>query len=117
MAQIKVIFQGTQTATAVTGTTFGSAVSLQGALTVCAQPTLSSLSSVSGATAIFQVSADAENVTPSNWDDYGSAQNITVSGSLFFEKANPSGNWIRVKFGILSGSFNSSTTFVVKGPN
>lgn len=116
MGLIKVIIQATQSATGVSAATNGSAVSLAGALTLSAQAALSNLSTPSGASAILQVSNDAENVTPSNWTDYGSSQNISASGTLFFEKANPSGNWARIKFAIASGSFDASTVFVVKGP-
>jgi hypothetical protein len=116
MPNIKVISQTTQT-TSVTGAYNTNAVSLDGAFTVSAQVNVTSVSTPSGATTILQVSNDDLTVTPSNWTDYGSSQNVTATGSLFFEKINPTGNWIRAKFAISSGSFAQSTVFVVKGPN
>lgn len=116
MPQIKVISQTTQSGS-ITGNAFGDAISLDGALTVSAQLTVSNPSLLSGGSAIFQVSDDALDVTPSNWTNYGSSQNVTASGSLFYEKANPSGNWLRMSFTLVAGSFTQSTNYVVKGPN
>lgn len=117
MAQIKVIVQKTLANSGVTGTSYSDAVSLDGALTISAQAVMSSVTGLSGATAVLQISSDANDVTPSNWDDYGSSQNVTANGALFFEKINPTGNWIRLKLATNAGSFSASTTFVVKGPN
>lgn len=117
MPQIKVILQKTQTATGVTGTSFGDPVPLSGALTVSVQPTVSGASALAGASILVQTSADAENVTPTHWNDLVASQTVTTNGSLYFEKANPSGNWARVKYATSSGSFAASTHIVVKGPN
>jgi hypothetical protein len=117
MPQIKVIVQNTQSETGVTGTTYGDAIALDGALTVSAQVNVSNSQSLSGASAKLQVSNDPVDESPSVWTDYGSSQNITTDAALFFEKANPSGNWVRLAFAISSGSFDADSELVVKGPN
>lgn len=118
MPNIKVIQQVTKTQTGVTGTLYGDTISLDGALTVSALMSVTAVSSPSGASAVFQVSNKSSLPTLlTDWADYGSSQNITVTGNLFFEKINPTGNYLRVKFVIASGSFSTSTDFVVKGPN
>ena len=117
MPQFKVIVQNNQ-AIKVSGAQFSAPIPLDGAFTVSAQMVVSSVSSPSGASAIFQVSDDStDTLAPSNWTDYGSSQNVTASGNLFFEKINPTGNFLRLRFACASGSFVSSTNFVVKGPN
>jgi hypothetical protein len=109
MPQIKVIVQNTQSETGVTGTTYGDAIALDGALTVSAQVNVSNSQSLSGASAKLQVSNDPVDESPSVWTDYGSSQNITTDAALFFEKANPSGNWVRLAFAISSGSFDADS--------
>lgn len=72
---------------------------------------------IAGGTAILQMSSDSLNITPTNWNDEGSSQNITATGVLVFKKVNPEGNWMRVKFTITAGRMISANTILVKGPN
>jgi hypothetical protein len=65
----------------------------------------------------MQISNDPDNETPTNWNDYGSAQNITAAGNLYFNPGEqPPGNWLRIQFAAPTGSFDASTEIVVKGP-
>jgi hypothetical protein len=118
MGQIKVIKQDNQTDTGVSGGTFNQdAVSLDGAQTVSAQIAISSVSGLNSCTAKMQISNDPTDETPTVWNDYGSSQNITANGNLYFNPSEqPPGNWLRIQFAAPTGSFNASTEIVVKGP-
>lgn len=117
MPSIKVITQTAQSDTAVTGTQNQAAVSLDGALTVAMQVDVSNSGSLASATAKMQVSADPTDVAPSHWNDYGDSQNVTGDGSLYFERVNPTGNWIRMVLAAPTGQFDADIQCVVKGPN
>lgn len=117
MPQIKVILQKEQINTGVTGTTNGTAVSLDGALTLAAQVVLSSVSSVAGASVVIQGSCDPTDTTPSNWNTLIASQSVTTNGVLLFQKVNPEVNWARLVLTTSSGSFSADTQIVVKGPN
>ncbi len=117
MGQIKVIKQDEQVDLGVTGTNYGDAVSLDGALTVAAQVVISNSAALNSCAVVLQMSNDPLDETPQNWNDYGSSQNITANGNLLLEKVNPTGTWIRTKLTAPTGSFDADTTIVVKGPN
>jgi len=122
MSQIKILNQVTQSQTGITGATNMTPVPLGGALSISTQAVISNVATgISGASAVLQISNDAEDVTPSNWTDWGSSQNITTAANLYFVGPNgglmPPGNWVRLKIAISAGSFDIANTFVVKGPN
>ena len=75
---------------------------------------------IAGGTAQMQVSCDSNGSNPpTNWNNYGSAQNITATGSLLFVPTfvPAPGNWLRMVYTITAGQFNCTQVTVTKGPN
>lgn len=72
---------------------------------------------IAGGAAKMQISNDATDVTPSNWSDYGSSQNVTADANLYFSGTNPGGNWMRMVYTLTAGRMQIDTAIVVKGPN
>jgi hypothetical protein len=50
-----------------------------------------------------------------NWNDEGSATNITVSATVFLEKVDPSAKYMRIRAAITSGAMAISSTIIGKG--
>lgn len=68
--------------------------------------------SIAGASAKLQKSLDG-----TNWFDETSAQNITATGSLYFEKVDPTGKYYRLAYTLTAGQISVTNRWLGKGPS
>ncbi len=93
-----------------TNGTASTAINIIGGQVIGCQVVVSGSDSLNTVSIILQKSND--NV---NWNNEGSATNITGDGTFFLEKIDPSGAFYRAYIALTGGTFDCNLEWVVKG--
>ncbi len=70
--------------------------------------------SIAGGSVKLQESND--DVNPTNWNDRGTATNITVDANIILENTAVTANWMRLVYTLTAGAVTAVSTIVTKGP-
>ncbi len=74
------------------------------------------VTAIAGASVKLQKS-NVQNPGGSDWNDEGSATNITADGLVYLDKVDPTSLYMRVSYTLTAGRMIATNNFVVKGLN